>query len=182
MQPQQTEQQTNWNYRQENNAASGSQGVQQPSSEISWSASEFVSYQKGAGWYVGMVIVVVIIAVIILLLTEDVISAGAIVLIGMLFLVFAARKPRVLTYRISNSGLQIGEKQYPFSDIRAFSVIDEGNMHSIMLLPTQRFKPAVSIYYEPSEEQQIMETLGSYLPHEERKQELIDRFMHKIRF
>ena len=186
MQPQQTEQQTGWNYVQNNgdqqNMQSSSQYQAAPQSNISWSASEFVSYQKGASWYVGILTVVMIVAAIIVLITSDFISAGVTILVGILFLVFASRKPRVLTYAISSSGIQVGEKQYSFSELRSFAVIDEGSLRSIMLLPTQRFKPAVSIYYEPNEEQKIIDTLGSYLPHEERKQELIDRFMHKIRF
>ena len=103
-------------------------------------------------------------------------------LIGILFLAFASRKPRTLNYQITKDGIQIGEKLYAFNTLKSFAVIDEGSLHSVMLIPVQRFLPSISIYFDPQEEQKIVEAIGSYLPHEDRKQDAIDRFMHKIRF
>ena len=188
MQPEQPNQQPNWQYSSQNQAVSpAEQPTDSPQATdapiVSWSASEFVAYHKNAGWYVSMFFVVLLLAVIVFLITGgDFISAGSTVLIGILFLAYATRKPRVLTYTITSDGVQVGDKQYSFSELRSFAVIDEGTLRSIMLLPTQRFKPAISMYYEPDAEQQIIETLGGYLPLEERQQELIDKFMHKIRF
>ena len=184
MQPQQQSGQTSqWQFVPEtnsngNNDSKAEDGVK----SVNWSASEFVAYQKNPGWYFLMMSAIICISIIIFFITSDLISAGATVLIGVLFLVFASRKPRVLKYQISKDGVQIEDKMYSYGALHSFAVIDEGSLHSIMLLPTQRFMPAVSIYFDPAEEQKIVETLGSYLPHEERKQEFIDRLMHKIRF
>lgn len=122
------------------------------------------------------------IVAVIFLLTRDPISSLATFIIGLLLIVFASRKPRVLNYEISDQGIQIGQKLYPFATLKSFAVIDEGAIHSIDLLPLQRFMPAVSMYYEPADEATIVQTLGSFLPKEERSQPLIDQLMHKIRF
>ncbi len=158
------------------------QKAQAQSAQVSWSASEFVAYQKTAGWYLLMITAVAALAALILVLTQDLISTVSIVLIGILFIAFASRKPRTLNYQINNDGVVVGEKLYAFNTLKSFAVIDEGSLNSIMLLPTQRFLPSVSIYFDPQEEQKIVETLGSYLPHENRKQDAIDRLMHRIRF
>lgn len=161
----------------------GQQMSAQPSDEISWSASEFVAYHKSMGWYALMILAIIVLAGFVFLVTNgDIISVVSIFLIGMLFLAFASRKPRTLNYRINKDGVTVGEKLYSFSTIKSFAVIDEGSLHSIMLIPIQRFLPAISLYFDPQEEQKIVETLGGYLPHEERKQDAIDRLMHKIRF
>lgn len=149
---------------------------------ISWSASEFIAYHKSFVWYLQIFVVLVVVAAVLFFLTRDVISTVSVVLIGILFIVFAGRKPRVLNYGIDESGIHIGEKLYPFASLRSFAVVDEGQLHSITLLPLQRFMPAVSMYFEPQDEAKIVETLGAYLPKEDRKQDMVDRFMHKIRF
>lgn len=149
---------------------------------ISWTASEFIAYQKSAGWYISIFIGLIGLMAVIYLLTRDLISSGATLIIGLLFIVYASRKPRVLNYAISDDGIQIGEKLYAFATLRSFAVIDEGTMHSIDLLPLQRFMPAVSMYFDPQDEEVIVQTLGSFLPKEERKQPMIDKLMHRIRF
>lgn len=158
------------------------QMVQSSDDVISWSASEFVAYQKNGSWYMLILIIVLVLAGIIFLITKDLISAGTTIIIGVLFMAFASRKPRVLTYSISDDGIQIGDKLYQYASMRSFALIDEGSLSSISLLPMQRFMPAISMYYEPQDESKIVAALGSYLPQEQRKQELIDRLMHKIRF
>lgn len=148
----------------------------------SWTASEFIAYQKNAGWYIMAFFAIIVVASITFFISKDWISAIAIVFIGLLFISFAARKPRVLSYEISSQGIKIGGKLYPYSSLKSFAVIEEEAIHLIDILPLQRFMPAVSIYYEPKDEQTIIGVLGTYLPQEERKQPAIDKLMHKIRF
>jgi hypothetical protein len=119
---------------------------------------------------------------VIFVISQDYISSGSIIIIGILFLAYASRKPRVLTYSVDTDGVHIGEKLYPYSSIKSFAVIDEGSLRSISLIPMQRFMPAISMYFEPQEEAKIVEALSGYVPREERKQDAIDRMMHRIRF
>ncbi len=153
-----------------------------PEAHVSWTASEFIAYQKSGGWYFAIFMALLGIIAVIYLLTRDTISTVVTFIIGVLFIGLASRKPRVLNYQITDKGVKIGEKLYSFTSLKSFAVIDEGTMHSIDLLPLQRFMPAISMYYEPQEEEQIVQTLGFYLPKEDRKQPLIDQLMHRIRF
>lgn len=149
---------------------------------VQWSASEFVDYQKNAGWYVAFLFGILVLGAIVFAVTRDFISTGSIILVGILFMTFAARKPRVLTYSIDESGIRIGDKLYGFDSLRSFAVIDEGKFHSISLLPLKRFMPPVSMYFEPQDESRIASALGSFLPKEDRNQDFVDRLMHRIRF
>lgn len=158
------------------------QAVDSDTGLVNWSASEFVAYKKTAGWYFMILLGLVGISGLIYVLTGDVISTVSTILIGALFLGFASRQPRVLNYQISTKGITVGDRNYAFNTIKSFAVIDEGNLHSIMLIPVQRFMPSVSIYFDPQDEDHIVETLGDFLPHEDRKQDPIDRLMHRIRF
>lgn len=156
--------------------------IAQTSESVQWSASEFIAYQKTAGWYLLLFFGITAVAAIVFLATQDYLSSGAIVIAGILFLVFASRKPRVLAYSINSSGLTIGEKHYAFKDFRSFSIIEETHVRSIMLTPLKRFMPAISMYFEPSDEQKITEALSAYLPYEDRKQDAIDKVMQRLRF
>jgi len=154
----------------------------QASDNVSWSASEFIAYHKSAGWYLQVLLIVAALSAAAFFITRDLISTVSIVIIGIMFMVFAGRKPRVLNYAIDKAGIHVDQKLYAFATLRSFAVIDEGTLKSITLLPAKRFMPPISMYFEPQDENKIVETLGSFLPKEDRKQDAVDRFMHKIRF
>jgi hypothetical protein len=150
--------------------------------EITWTASEFIARHKGFGWYVILAAATGVAAVLIYLLSRDAITVGAVVAAIILFGVSAARKPRVLTYHMNEKGLTIGDKFYPYGIFRSFSVIDEDAFSSILLQPLKRFMPPLSVYYEPQDEDRIVEILATHLPLETRQPDAVDRLMHRIRF
>ena len=150
--------------------------------EIAWSASEFISHHKNAAWYVSLAIGAFLGAGVVYLVTKDIISGVSILLIAFVFGLAAARKPRVLNYRLDDHGVQIGQRSFPYAAFRSFAIVDEGAFSSIALMPLKRFMPIMTIYYEPADEEQIVQTLAARLPLEERKLDAIDNLMHKIRF
>lgn len=150
---------------------------------VSWTASEFIAYQKDTGWYIKALLVLVVIAGLSYLITSgDIASVVIIVIVIGVFISFASRQPRTLTYQVTNKGLQVGEKLYAYNTLKSFAVIDEGNINSIDLIPLKRFMPSVSIYFDPKDETAIVQALGEFLPKEDRQQAPIDKLMHKIRF
>jgi hypothetical protein len=150
--------------------------------QVAWTASEFLAHQKNGGWYMILTGGAVVTSVLIYFLTRDMISSAVILMVAALLGAAAARKPRTLSYQLTNQGLHIGPKLYPYNDFKAFSVINEGAINSILLLPMKRFLPAVTVYYAPEDEQKILDVLSQALPYEQRDQDPIDRFMQRIRF
>jgi hypothetical protein len=112
----------------------------------------------------------------------DVLSATMIGATGVIFGVFAARRPEVLEYVISTDGLRIGIKHYSWGEFKSFAVVRENAIRSIMLLPLKRFRPPISIYYAPEDEAKIVEILAACLPVEQREQDPLERLMHRLRF
>jgi len=149
---------------------------------VSWTASEYISHDKSSGWFIRFGVVAIIAIGLMFVITRDITSVILLSILGIIFAVFAARKPQTLNYGIDNRGLQIGPKLYPMNLFRSFSVIQEGAIRSILLLPLKRFSPAISVYYAPDDEEKIINAFGSVLPHEERKQDPIDKLMLRIRF
>jgi hypothetical protein len=149
---------------------------------VSWSASEYIEHEKAATWFLGLGVIAVLLAAIIFLITHDVVTTGAIILAAGLFGVAGARKPRTLDYQLDTVGVHIGSKTYGYNNFKSFSVIEEGALSSVQLLPLKRFMPPISLYYPPDQEDQILGVLGSYLPHEIHSHDPIDRLMRKVRF
>lgn len=152
------------------------------SEAVSWTASEFIAHQKNAGWYLMVILCGVAVAALIFLLTKDKISAGIIVAVAVTAAGLGARKPRVLSYRVDSRGITIGNKSYHYDLFKSFAVIDEEAVTSIYLVPQKRFMPAITIYFEPKDEERIINVLGAYLPEEHQQLDLIDKLMRKIRF
>lgn len=154
-----------------------------PVESVSWTASEFIAHAKSGGWYVILVLITVATVALAYVLTNgELFTPIIIAIVAIMFGVMAARKPRELPYRIDSQGLHIGEKTFSFADFKSFSLVQEEGVESIWLLPLQRYTPGLSIYFAPEDKDRILAILDDFLPVEQRKLDVVDRLMHKIRF
>jgi hypothetical protein len=149
---------------------------------ISWTASEFIAHHKSSGWYALLLLASAVAAILIWLGTKDVVSAIVVVFAATMLATFAARKPRQLSYQLDPAGLTIGEKFYGFNEFRAFSIVPEGAFSSIVFTPHKRFGTLVTIYYDPEDEERIIDAISQRLPHQEHRADLVDGMMRRIRF
>jgi hypothetical protein len=153
-----------------------------PEGALEWTASEFITHHRGPAWYVLYFVASVVIAGIIYLLTRDRLSGIVVFGVFLLFGFAAAnRKPRVVKYQLGENGFRIGQRFYPYSDYRSFTIVDEGPFSSISLLPLKRFGPPVSMYVAPEMERDIFEALGQHLPAMQGKLGLIDELARLLR-
>ena len=166
----------------QSDAASDTPYEQKDLQPVTWTASEYIAHNKGAGWFVLLGLGLFVLVALIYLATRDVIATVMVGIAGVTFAAFSARPPRVLEYEINNQGIKIDQKFYPFAQIKSFALTDEGPLPSLMLLPMRRFLPPITIFYDPKAEDDILDMLGTFLPHEEKEPDFIDRLMARIRF
>jgi len=153
------------------------------SNAISWTASEYIAHQKSFGWYGALAAATVLFAGLVYWLTGgDFVSIGVVIFAALVFGIYAGKQPKEQAYSISPAGVGIGGKVYDFSQLKTFSITNEGAFSSITFLPMKRFMPAISIYYDPTDEDAIVEALTAYLPMDVEKRDVVDNFMRKIRF
>jgi len=153
-----------------------------PTEEIRWTASEFIDHQKSSGWFMALAGAGLLLAVAVYFLTKDMFAAVIIALLAIIFGVGAARKPRILDYSIDDSGIMVGARHTTFEEFRSFAVINEGAIESILLLPTKRWSPPLSVYFAPEDGEKIINTLSAFVPFENHEPGLIDKFLHRIHF
>ena len=149
---------------------------------ISWVASEFIAQNKSTGWYLVLGIIAVVAAVLTYLLTKDITATVVIVLAAIIMGVYGARQPRQLQYALNSSGLQIGERYLPLNLFRSFSLVEEGAIDSIIFMPIKRFGQAITVYFDPNDEQRILDLLANRLPMENKTHDSVERLMRRIRF
>lgn len=149
---------------------------------VTWTAQEYVHIDKSPIWFVLFVLVVLgFIAVDVFLLKSWTFSVLVIVM-AIAVIIYTRRPPRTLTYALSaQQGLYVGERLYHFSEFKAFGVIKDGEHHSIMLIPTKRFSPGVSVYFPEEAGERIVDILGRILPMEDLKLDIIDIVVRKLR-
>jgi hypothetical protein len=150
--------------------------------DVTWTAAEFIEHEKSANWYGALAAVGVIIAALVYFLTKDKISTAVVVVVLIGFGFYAARKPQTQEYRLSVGGIQIGSKVYNFHDFKAFSVVEDGAVISVILSPLRRFMPPLTIYVAPQVEEQVIDFLSAFMPFEQHRADAVDSLMRKIRF
>jgi hypothetical protein len=152
------------------------------SQDLTWTASEYILHTKDAKWYLALAGVSAAMIALIYLLTRDVVSMAMVAVVVLLFAIMAGRPPRQLSYALRAGGIEIGQRFYPYSIFKSFAVVDEGAFSSIAFLPLRRFGQVVSIYYDPKDEDAIVESISKHLPVDIHKLDAVDQLMRRIRF
>ena len=153
--------------------------------KINWSALEYEDKERSQDrfWALGIIVVTSSIAAIIF---SDYFFAALLVLSGLMLGFFAIKKPEMIQYELSDTGLQIRDRFYPYENIKSFWVqsangntaikpllfvhserifmpiitipIEEGLAETIHAIMLQKNIPEKEMREHPSEK--IMEVLG----------------------
>lgn len=156
------------------------QEVVASSEPIRWQAHEYIHHERDIWWFIifGIVVVAFMAAAIYLQAWTFV---ALIPVMAVAIIVYVRRPPQLLDYTLSGQGLYINDKLYPFAEYKAFGIIQDGNEHSIMLIPIERFKPGVSVYFPEDIGESIVDLLGARLPMRELHLDALDRILRKLR-
>jgi hypothetical protein len=148
---------------------------------ISWDASEYAEVEKNAIWVICFLAVALAIfgaAIWLAAWTFAVVIVVMTVAMG----VFAFRKPQILHYELTNSGIIIDNKEHNYNEFRTFGVLPEDDSFTMVLIPVQRFMPSTNIYFPAENGEKIVDIVGSHLPLQDMKRDPIDSLMHILRF
>jgi len=153
-----------------------------PHVDLSWEASEYIHHSKSPMWFAGFVGLMLVLLAVAYFLTHAWTFVILVVVMAVAIGVFATRPPRTLHYALTDAGIQIEQSGYHYSDFRAFGIINDGPLYSVMLIPVKRFMPAVNIYFDENDGEKIVDILGTRLPMEDLHLDAVDRLMRRLRF
>lgn len=149
---------------------------------ITWTASEYIEHQKAPSWYALLGLAIVALGAVTWLFTRDVVPVVAVMLGVILLGVYGTRKPRQEDYVLDNHGIMVGNRRYLYQDFRSFKVIPDGAFMTIELTPLKRFAVAMTLFFDPADEDRIIGRLSQSLPMEEGGASLTDSVMRRIHF
>lgn len=149
---------------------------------VRWAASEYVHEDKNWLWFVSLIAVAVLFIVVDIVFLKSYTFSILVIVMVVSLLIYSRRAPKLIDYTLSgDQGLYIGERLYHFSEFKAFGLIVDHDQHSIMLIPTKRFSPGVSVYFPDEVGEKIVDILGARLPMEKLKLDAIDIIVRKLR-
>lgn len=149
---------------------------------IQWQASEFIDHEKNSNWFVLLGLGTVVTCTVVYFISNSIFSTAVVLIAAVAFAVTAKQKPRTMQYSLMPQELRVGDKSYRYDDFRSFNLVQDGALWSIILQPTKRFMPSLTIYFDQTDGEKIFDALAAQMPHQERSVDSVDRFMKRIRF
>ena len=163
--------------------------IDQPSDEpdgqtiiepVHWQAVEYIQRDKTPIWFVAFSLVFIAIMAVAIFVIRSITFDILVPVMAVALLVYVNRPPRILNYTLSRQGLHINDVLYPFAEFKSFGVI-KSDEYSIILVPFKRFKPGVTVYFPEEVGESLVDMLGSRLPMQELKLDLVDQIIRKLR-
>lgn len=148
---------------------------------IEWQASEYIHHDKGPLWYIVLVLIALA-AIAVSAWFQAWTFLALIIVMAIAVAIYAGRAPHTLSYLLGPDGLTINDRHYDYSDFRSFGVVPDGGLYSIILMPTKRFMPSITIYFPEEEGEKIVDMLGKKLPMEELGHDFIERLTRRLHF
>jgi membrane protein implicated in regulation of membrane protease activity len=156
-----------------------------PELNIEWTASEAIDHQRGVLWYIIAAILVIGVIALSFWLQgvsfSSITSTVLVVIIAVAIVTVSHRPSRELHYTLTNQGITIENQLHRFSDFRAFGVHQDGALWQLTLIPIKRFGLSVTMFIHDDQGEKIIDTLGSRLPMEATKTDIIDKVVHKLK-
>ena len=155
--------------------------------KISWTALEYEEKEKSSDWFWALGIIVVTSSVASIIF-GDYFFAVLLILSGVMLGFFAIKKPDVISYELNNKGLKIGNRLYPYENIKSFWVqadlSHETNTRPLLFIHSERaFMPIITIPIEEEYAEEIYLTLLSRnIAEEEMKEHPSERIMEILGF
>ncbi len=147
---------------------------------VKWTSPEFTHHAKPLVWYIYLGLATLAAAAGVYLLTKDTIATGVVIFCGIIFGIFSNRKPREVDYAVDSKGVTIGNKPYTYDSFKSFSIVDDGKFVNILLIPTKRFMPMLTVNFDLKNENKILKVLNDKLPLDDRDPGALDNFLHRI--
>jgi hypothetical protein len=100
--------------------------------------------------------------------------------------IFAARKPERVTFKITQRGVRVNEKLYPYQNMAAFCIeeqdLNDTDYDKLIFEFKSHFIPDMVIPLEGIDSDEIHDFLLDYLPEEDIYESPVHRFMEALGF
>lgn len=147
---------------------------------LSWEIGEFGAHSRGAGWYV-LAAIVTVALLIWAVLTRNFLFAFIVIMFAVVFATHTLSPPRRYTFSIHELGVRVGERFYPFRDMRQFWIVFEPPEVKMLNFDFGGFRPRLPVPLEDTDPNRVRETLKEYLTENvERTEEPLSDWLARV--
>lgn len=148
---------------------------------VRWQATEYIHRDKGGVWYVLLALVVVALIALAIFVFKSITFAILIPVMAAALVIYSRRPPEMLDYTLSRKGLHINDRLYPYEQFKEFGLMHGDDQYSVVLVPRERFKPGVTVYFPEEVGEDVVDMLAARLPMHEAHIDMIDRVIRRLK-
>ena len=147
---------------------------------IQWQATEYVSHERSATWFVVLVLITLALVAVAVFLMQSTTFAILVPVMAVALIIYVRRPPALLDYSLSRKGIHINDRLYSYEDFRSFGVLSHENVHSVVLMPRKRFQLSQTMYFPEEVGEGVVDMLAARLPMQEVKLDAVDHFLARL--
>jgi hypothetical protein len=138
---------------------------------------------KGAEWYWALGLITIALAVAAIMFNNMLFAVFWLVA-GFALALFAARKPKLVKFAVTQRGVRVDESLYPFQSLESFAIDELSPNHTpkLILQPKTKFAMRVIIPLESVDADHVHDFLREFLPEEDHVEPLSHRVMEWLGF
>jgi hypothetical protein len=149
--------------------------------KIEWTMPEYNEKERNNDWFWALGVIVVA-SSITSIIFGSYFFAVFIVLSGILIVMFALKKPDMVSYELNEKGLQIRNRLFPYEEIKSFWVQKE-TKPTLFIKSGRLFMPVISMPIESSLADEIKnKMIENQIIEEEMKEHFSEKIMEYIGF
>ena len=149
---------------------------------LSWTAPEFVYYEKTDAWFIGFGILSAALFVVSVLM-KNYLFALLILIASFLIYIYAKKHPRQITIKITEEHIHIGKSfLLAHKEIVSFWIFEEPEIKILSLETKKVLYPKISVILSDINSDEIRETMARFIKEKKHEEHLIDVFSRKLRF
>ena len=151
---------------------------------LEWEAPEYEHRPKTSIWYWGSILIAVLILAF-SVWQKNFLLAAFVILAEILILTWGERPPRLLSFKLTEKGLTIGEHAfYPLGNFRGFSLDGESHeeLAGIILFFESHLRPSILVHAPHSEAEGIAQALRKKIKEVPWEPTLLDSLERLMKF
>src|SRR3989344_3657846 len=143
---------------------------------IEWQAYEYEYKERSPDWYWAVSIIAVSIVITAVILGNTLLAVLIVISIFSLF-AHAARKPQLITHRLTSKGVHEGKRFHHFNTLESFWVDEEAGIPKLLIKEKSVFSPFIILPLEETDSEAVREFLAAHLEEVEHHEPVSKKIM-----
>jgi len=149
---------------------------------IAWQAPEYIQHHRGKRWYIAALIIVILIAAVSIITDNLTLALAILAFAGVYYYLQTHHPPKNIEIRLTEMGIYVGDRFFPYSNIKSFWIIYHDGVKTLNLRITRHYHSDIIIQFDGQDPVAVRQYLVGQIPEWEGKEEsLSDIFIRLLK-